>query len=57
MVRKGEGRGSFFAKKEPKKLLLIWTEVFSPPVAQINKSFLLPQAGRLFFKKEVLAYL
>jgi len=51
MVRKVEGRSSFFAKKEPKKLLLILTELVSPPLAQINKSFLL-----LFFKKEVLAF-
>jgi hypothetical protein len=52
MVRKGEGRSSFFAKKEPKKLLLIYTALVPRPVAQINKSFLL-----LFFKKEVLASL
>jgi len=40
-----------FLKKRSKKLLLIWTEVVSTTLAQINKSFLL-----LFFKKEVLSF-
>jgi hypothetical protein len=50
-MRRKEGRTSFFAKKEAKKLLLILASVVSGPVVQTNKSFL-----RLFFKKEVLAF-
>jgi hypothetical protein len=38
-------------KKEAKKTFMPWTALAKPPVAQINKSFLV-----LFFKKEPLAY-
>jgi hypothetical protein len=40
-----------FLKKVTKKLLLDWTAVFSQPLAQGNKSFLV-----LFFKKERLPF-
>jgi hypothetical protein len=46
-----EESGSFFEKKEPKKLLLTWTVLVSRPGAQLAKVFWL-----LFFKK-VTAFL
>ena len=60
---------SFFEKKEPKKLLLEGLRGkcrLGPPAGERNrhkprkptsKSFLLPRARRIFFKKEVLAFL
>jgi hypothetical protein len=52
--REQEGRASFFEKKEAKKLLLLRALALSAPQPAVSKSFLLPQAGRLFFKKEAL---
>jgi hypothetical protein len=52
-------RTSFLKKRRPargsKKLLVIWASGRFTNAVQINKSFLLPRAGSLFFKKEVLA--
>ncbi len=45
----GEGRSSFFVKKEAKKLLFAGAVLLEAPVHQIKESFLL-----LFYKKEVL---
>jgi len=47
-----EASGSFFEKKEPKKLFEICfgAAAAERPMPQVNKSFLL-----LFFKKEVLS--
>ncbi|HQT84573.1 MULTISPECIES: hypothetical protein [Acidiphilium] len=45
----GEGRSSFFVKKEAKKLLFAGAAAAKTPVHRINESFLL-----LFYKKEVL---
>jgi hypothetical protein len=57
--REQEGRASFFEKKgappgEAKKILLLRALALSAPQPAVSKSFLLPQAGRLFFKKEAL---
>jgi hypothetical protein len=46
---KADRKTSFFEKKEAKKLRSSVPVTLKPPVAQINKSFLL-----LFYKKEVL---
>ncbi|WP_139334120.1 MULTISPECIES: hypothetical protein [Acidiphilium] len=46
---KADRKTSFFEKKEAKKLRSSVPVPLKPPVAQINKSFLL-----LFYKKEVL---
>jgi len=53
---KAASKHCFFLKKKPqKKLLIPLTALVESPVAQINKNFLLPRAGRRFFKNEVLA--
>jgi hypothetical protein len=49
-----EVSASFFEKKEAKKLLLMAGRGRARANAPRTKSFLLPQAGRLFFKKEAL---
>jgi hypothetical protein len=51
-------RATFFEKKVAKKLLLPFGRggaVTAPPRPKGSKSFLLPRAGRLFFKNEVLS--
>jgi hypothetical protein len=62
---KEKARTTFFEKKGAppgvaKKLLLrfarVWDRVRSQTRAKRSKSFLLPQAGRLFFKNVVLSY-
>jgi hypothetical protein len=57
--REKKARTSFLKKGRPargsKKLLLIWAGGDFTSAVQITKSFLLPRAGRLFFKKEVLS--
>ncbi|MCW8308099.1 hypothetical protein AruPA_13720 [Acidiphilium sp. PA] len=52
MTGRGEGRSSFFVKKEAKKLLFAGASAAKTPVHQITESFLL-----LFYKKEVLSLL
>jgi hypothetical protein len=47
---------SFFEKKEAKKLLVLRALAPSRPRPTFSKSFLLPRAGSLFFKKEALAF-
>jgi len=49
-------KSTAFLKKSSKKLLLLWAIGSETSAVQINESFLLPQAGRLFFKKEVLPF-
>jgi hypothetical protein len=51
----GKKERTSFLKKRSKKLLVILASGRFTSAVQINKSFLLPRAGRLFFKKEVLA--
>jgi hypothetical protein len=47
---KAEASGSFFEKKEPKKLLRLASRELGTPLAKTNKSFC-----RAFFKKRVLS--
>jgi hypothetical protein len=50
-VKLEKRESSAFKKKRAKKRLLCWVLLVKPPLAQVNKSFLL-----LFFKKEALRF-
>jgi hypothetical protein len=52
-----EERTAFFEKKAAKKLSLTGSRGRAVANARRTESFLLPRAGRLFFKKEALAFL
>jgi hypothetical protein len=45
----------FLKKKKQKNFYLLRALATTAPTPAISKSFLLPQAGSLFFKKEALA--
>jgi hypothetical protein len=57
LAPRSERKHFFFKKKKQKTSDSLLSSVFPGILAQINKSFLLPRAGRLFFKKEVLSFI
>jgi len=56
-VKKKTAEGSAsFLKKRSKKLSVLGALARLSPKPPVKESFLLPRAGRLFFKKEALAF-
>jgi hypothetical protein len=55
-VKREVSKNFFFEKKKQKTFGLFGPRAPQRPATKGIKSFLLPRAGRLFFKKEVLAY-
>jgi hypothetical protein len=52
---KGKQALLFLKKKQRKNFCSLRVVATPGPAAPVSKSFLLPQAGRIFFKKEVLS--